>query len=381
MNLNDYFDPVDLEKPEEFVHTPDMFFGRNIAINTPNNPVEEISNYRIAIIGVPEERNSHNKGTFEAPDRIRSRLYQLYRVSDRIRIIDLGNLRPGNTFNDTFVALRDVIAELTANQVTAVILGGSQDMTAACYMALTQSLNSVNLVTADATLDTIDSPSGSYNYLARILADRKLFKYTNLGHQQYLTDPDSLELLEKSYFESVRLGQLKNSIFLVEPILRDCNLFSFDIGSVKQSDAPGRISASPNGFFADEACQIARYAGLGDKISCFGIFEVNPRFDFHDLTSTVAAQMIWYFVEGFSGRKNEIPAADSSNFKVFIISHDNMEHDITFLKSLKTDRWWMEVPVVKIGRKIMVACSVEDYQQACNHDIPDLWWKSFRKLN
>ena len=305
----------------------------------------------------------------------------MYRVSDRIRIIDLGNLRPGNTFNDTFVALRDVIAELTANQVTAVILGGSQDMTAACYMALTQSLNSVNLVTADATLDTIDSPSGSYNYLARILADRKLFKYTNLGHQQYLTDPDSLELLEKSYFESVRLGQLKNSIFLVEPILRDCNLFSFDIGSVKQSDAPGRISASPNGFFADEACQIARYAGLGDKISCFGIFEVNPRFDFHDLTSTVAAQMIWYFVEGFSGRKNEIPAADSSNFKVFIISHDNMEHDITFLKSLKTDRWWMEVPVVKIGRKIMVACSVEDYQQACNHDIPDLWWKSFRKLN
>jgi hypothetical protein len=120
---------------------------------------------------------------------------------------------------------------------------------------------------------------------------------------------------------------------------------------------------------------------MGDNISCFGIFEVNPKYDTEDLTSHVAAQMIWYFIEGFSIRKSESPLSDSNDFKVFIISHDDMEYDITFLKSIKTERWWMEVPVVKAGRKILIACSKEDYQQACNHDIPDLWWKSFRKLN
>jgi formiminoglutamase len=380
MNLNDYFDPVELEKPEEYLPVNHSIFGRNIKINTPSDPIDEISDYQIALVGVPEDRNSHNKGAALAPDRIRGKLYQLFKVNDKIKIIDLGNVKPGNTFNDTFIALRDILTELNSNHVTAVILGGSQDLTYACYTAFEQLNSSINLVTIDSAIDAVNSPSGSYHYLARILSDKKLFKYTNIGHQQYLTDTDCLELLEKSNFESLRLGNIREKIFLVEPVLRDCNLVSFDIGALRHSDAPARINTSPNGFFADEACQIARYAGMGDSILCFGIFEVNPVLDINDLTSHLAAQMVWHFIEGFSMRKIESPSLESKDFKVFIISHDDMEHDITFLKSSKTDRWWMEVPVIKAGRKIMIACSQEDYQQACNHDIPDLWWKSFRKL-
>ncbi len=381
MNLNDYFDPVELEKPEAYVATTDSTFGRKIKINTPNDPIDEISNYQIALIGVPEERNSHNKGTALAPDRIRGRLYQLFKVNDKIKITDLGNIKPGNTFNDTYIALRDVLIEIISNHVTAVIIGGSQDLTHACYAAFEQLQNSINLVTVDSSLDAVSSPSGSFHYLAKILSDKKLFKYTNIGHQQYLTDNECFELLERSNFESLRLGNIREKIFLVEPVLRDCNLVSFDIGALRHSDAPARINTSPNGFFADEACQVARYSGMSDSISCFGIFEVNPKFDTNNLTSHVAAQMIWYFIEGFSIRKIESPSSDDKDFKVFIIGHEDMEHDITFFKSIKTERWWMEVPVIKAGRKIMVACSQEDYQQACNHDIPDLWWKSFRKLN
>jgi arginase family enzyme len=381
MNLNDYFDPVELEKPEEFIPVTDYTFGRHVKVNTPSNPIDEISDYHIALIGVPEDRNSHNKGTSLAPDRIRGKLYQLFMVNDKSKIIDLGNLKPGNTFNDTFVALRDVMIEIINNQVTAVILGGSQDLTHACFAAFEQLKNTINLVTVDSSIDAVKSPSGSCHYLINILDSNKLFTYTNLGHQQYLTDMNCLEILERSYFESIRLGNIREKIFLVEPVLRDSHLVSFDIGALRHSDAPARINTSPNGLFADEACQIARYSGMGDKISCFGIYEVNPKFDINDLTSHVAAQMVWYFIEGFSQRKSEYPSSESNQFKVFIISHDDMEHDITFLKSIKTERWWMEVPVVKVGRKIMVACSQEDYQQACNHDIPDLWWKSFRKLN
>jgi hypothetical protein len=58
-----------------------------------------------------------------------------------------------------------------------------------------------------------------------------------------------------------------------------------------------------------------------------------------------------------------------------------MEHTLTFYKSLVTDRWWMEVPDLKNGIPIMIACSVEEYQQACNHDIPELWWKAFQRIN
>jgi hypothetical protein len=74
MDLNYYFEPVSLERSEEFFRTSNALFGRNIRINTPSTPIDEISNYQLAIMGVAEERNSPNKGSSMAPDRIRSKL-------------------------------------------------------------------------------------------------------------------------------------------------------------------------------------------------------------------------------------------------------------------------------------------------------------------
>ncbi len=381
MNLNDYFDPVDLVKPDEFLVNNDSLFSKNIRVNTPSTPIDEISDYQIALVGVPEDRNSNNRGSSLAPDRIRGKLYQLFKVNDKTKIIDLGNLKQGNSYSDTYVGLQDVLNELINNHLTIIILGGTQDLTSACFKTYEKIKNSINVVSVDYTIDNNDSPSGSDNYLSYILASNKVFKFSNIGHQQYRTDPQRIEWLEDNLYESVRLGSLKNKIYLVEPIFRDCDLVSFDIGALRQSDAPGRINPSPNGLFADEACQIARYSGMSDRTTCFGIFEINPKLDLNDMTSHTAAQMIWYFIEGFSIRKSEHPSSENPDFKFFIISHDNMEHDITFIKSHRTDRWWMEVPIIKTGKKIMVACSFEDYQQACNHDIPDIWWKSFRKIN
>ena len=68
-------------------------FGRNIRIHTASTPIDEISNYQLAILGVAEDRNSGNTGSSEAPDRIRMKLYELFRVNEKLRIIDLGNLK------------------------------------------------------------------------------------------------------------------------------------------------------------------------------------------------------------------------------------------------------------------------------------------------
>ncbi len=381
MNLNDYFDPVALDKPKDYFITSDSIFGKNIKINTPSSPIGEISDYQIALLGVTEDRNSNNQGTSLAPDKIRNKLYQLYRVNNKTKIIDLGNVKPGNTFSDTYFGLQDVILELLNNQVTFIILGGSQDLTYACYEAYEQIKDTINLVTVDFTIDINTSTSGSENYLSDLLNNKKLFKYTNLGHQQYLTDKSNLELLNRLYFESVRLGNLKNKLFLTEPVLRDADIVSLDIGAVKHADAPARIHTSPNGFLADEICQIARYSGIGDNVSCFGIYEINPKFDINNQTAHLAAQIIWYFIDGYSMRKSENRIGENKDYKVFFVSHENMEHDLTFYKSSKTERWWMEVPSIKSGKNIYIACSQEDYEQACNHDIPDRWWKSFQKIN
>ena len=153
MNLNNYFNPVELDKPEDAEILSDSIFGKNIKVNTPSTPIGEISNYNIAILGIPEDRNSSNKGVSLAPDNIRTKLYQLYKINDKLKIIDLGNLKEGNTYNDTYYGLRDVLIELLNNQVISIIIGGTQDLTYADYLAYEHYKSNINLITVDSVID------------------------------------------------------------------------------------------------------------------------------------------------------------------------------------------------------------------------------------
>ena len=380
MDLNEYFEPVSLEKPEENFRFSDAMFGRNIRINTPSTPIDEISNYQLAIFGVREGRDSYNEGASDAPDRIRKRLYELFRVNDKLRIIDLGNLKSTSGVEDTYYGTRDVMTCLLNNQVTAIVLGGTQDITKGIFMAYEQRTVPANVVAIDARLDMDDGPQSS-SWILPVIGSQKLFKFTLLGHQQYLVNARHIEQLEERGFEVIRLGALRSNLLLAEPFLRDAHLVSFDISAAKQSDAPGTRFPSPNGLMAEEACQLARFAGLSDQVSCFGIYEMNPGLDRNDQTSQLAAQAVWYFIEGFSLRKREKPVQNSPDFKVFLVNHRDMEHALTFYKSLITGRWWMEVPELKTGNQVVVACSQEEYQQACDHDIPEMWWKAFQRIN
>jgi len=381
MELNHYFEPVALDRPENALPFSEDVFGRNIRVNTLSHPIDEISNYQIALIGIPEDRNSYNRGASYAPDRIREKLYPLSKVSDKIHIIDLGNLKATPTAGDTYFGLRDVLLELLNNQVTAILLGGSQDLTYGAFLAFEQAKPTVNLVTVDSRINAGKEAVSADTYLQSIWKSPKLFRYCNLGHQQYLVSDAYANQMDKSGFEAIRLGALRNNLAQAEPCLRDASLVSFDISSVRQSDAPANPFASPNGLYSEDSCQLARYAGLSDHVSCFGIFEINPALDHQGQTVHLAAQMVWYFMEGFAQRRAETPSSESNDFKVFIVNHEDMEHELTFYKSQITNRWWMEVPDIKTGRSFAIACTQEEYQQASNHDIPDLWWRTFQRIN
>ena len=112
VDLNDYFNPVSIERPD-FEHlTGQAGFPHNITIHTENTPVKDISKYKIAILGVPEGRNSPNAGSLKGPDMIRGQLYRLAKIPGKSKIIDLGNMKQGVTFNDTIAGLTDVLSLL-----------------------------------------------------------------------------------------------------------------------------------------------------------------------------------------------------------------------------------------------------------------------------
>jgi len=383
MNLLDFIEPVSLEKPEEYLISNPNILGKNIAIHTPDYDLNDIGSQNVVILGVPEDRNSINRGASLAPDQIRSGLLPLFNIEGDIRILDLGNLKQGNTFNDTYFALREVLEFLLAQNLVVILMGGTQELTIPVFQAFEGFKPNINLTTIDRTIDMVKDTvkSSAETYLGELLFRRKhLFKYNNLGHQIHLTDKTNIDLINKLYHDAHRLGEIRSNMTLVEPVLRDSDIVSFDISAIRQSDSPGHYNPSPSGFTAEEACQLARYAGLSDNVSAFGLFEYNPKFDINNQSAKLAAQLIWYFLDGFSCRSAEEPSEGNKNFKTFIVGHSDLDYEITFYKSLASDRWWMEVPDPKAGKPILISCSYNDYKLASEQEVPDLWWKSFQKL-
>jgi len=388
MNLNDYFDPVSLEKPLLEVLPAHIRLSGQIQIHTPNQPIANLEKFRVALMGVPEDRNSPNRGTAEAPDRIREELYQLSRFPRKLDIIDLGNLKRGQSINDTYAGLTDVLIELLSRKITAVVIGGSQDLTLAAFRAFKKQDMPCSLAVLDARLDLLPAQDEegmeSLCFLRRLIRERGkyLFQCTCLGIQQYLNDKTAIDYLEKLHFEPIRLGQIRSGISLTEPPLRDADIVSIDLGSVRFSDAPATLLPSPNGFYGDELCQMARYAGFGSKTAVFGLFEMNPAHDQRNISSQLAAQAIWYFLEGLSQKKYENPLQKNGRFRKFIVTLDEIPGELIFYKSLATSRWWIEVPPAspQLPVSIALACSEEDYDFACKRQITDRVWRIYRKM-
>jgi len=387
MNIQDYCDPVALDRPANHHLSDKAVLCRNIYINTPDTPVKNLDQYDLAIIGVPEDRNASVPGSAATPDQVRSQLYQLFRVNPRLKIIDLGNLKCGDSVQDTYFALRDVLLDLVERKLIVVIIGGSQDLTYGIYLAFEKNNRKFSFATIDSRLDmgVINDEIKPESYLIPILSRKKelLFSYSNLGHQTYFVDQGDLDFLRDNFHQSLRLGDIRSDMGKVEPILRDAGFVSLDVNSIRQSDAPGCTHPSPNGFTGEEICQISRYAGLSPATKCFGLFNLVPGADSKGQTAQLAAQSLWYFMEGVSRRKEEHPLSAPDTFKKFIVSHNDMDHDIVFYKSLETDRWWFEVPVIRQTktRHVLISCSMDDYQKACNQEIPDRWLNAFQKLN
>ncbi|MCP4312736.1 MAG: formimidoylglutamase [Bacteroidetes bacterium] len=386
MDLNGYFDPVSLERPEfEYIDNRESF-SQHIRVHTPDQTIRELDKYQVAVIGIPEDRNGFIKGSKEAPDAVRNKLYQLTAINRDLKIYDLGNIKNGDSVNDTYFALRDILLELKERGIISLILGGSQDLSRGVFLALEKEEGIHQVLTIDSMLDFSGSSGtiSSRNYLNQLMEPglRERFSFTNLGHQAYFTTEAQLDQLELSYLESIRLGVARNDMKRSEPLIRDCGFISIDLGAVRHSDAPGASIPSPNGFFGDELCRITRYAGLSEKVMYMGFFEFSPSKDVNGQTAHLTAQAAWYFLDGLANRVKENPVDTPEHIKKFIVNMDVAGHDIIFHKSTLSERWWMEIPVKNpvTGYNFFVSCSYDDYQQACGKEIPERWWRYLHRL-
>jgi len=360
--------------------------GRKLKIHSAQHGIPDLDGVNIAIIGVLENRNDINYiGEEFQLNEVRKSFYGLFPGSWNTTIADLGDINKGESVEDTYFALKTAINLLVKKNIIPLILGGSQDLTYANYRAYDNLIPMVNIVNVDAKFDLGDStkPIKNNSFVGKIILNQpyNLFNYATIGYQTYFNSQEEIDLMNNLYFESYRLGDISKNITLVEPVLRDANIVSIDLNAMKGSDVSVKQQCSPNGLDGKEICAIARYAGISNKVTSFGVYEYKPSKD-DEMTSMLISQILWYFIEGVNYRVNDEDFSQDKNYQKFTVIIETEE--LVFYKSNKTGRWWIEIPFLndvnnKLKRHTLLPCMHQDYTAATAGNIPERWYKACRK--
>jgi formiminoglutamase len=371
-SIIDFLEPVNkyvLSNDEGFSNRQ---LGNNIDVYEYNFPPVDAD---IVIIGCSEARGAGGfQHSNESVNSVRRELYKLYYWHKEVRIADAGNIKPGATLQDSYAALKTVVSELLQHCKKVVIIGGSHDLTLAQYNVYSSRQKIIEATCIDALIDlNMESTLPSDNFLMKLLTGEPNYvkHYNHVGFQSYFVHPDMLETIDKLRFDCYRVGKVKENMEEMEPVIRNAQLFSFDISAIQHAHAPSN-KVTPNGFTGEEACMLMQYAGMSADVNTVGIYGYNNADDEHSLTAKQISHMLWYLMDGVLKGKQEAAFGENGSFNEFKLAFAEVE--TTFLQSKKTGRWWMQLPDGNF-----IACSHHDYLTASQNEIPERWMRAVER--
>ncbi len=329
---------------------------------------EEVSS-KIAIVGVDAEE----------ADTVRKYLYQYGNNTPNHFVTDFGNIKK-NSIDFLIAALTEIMA---ANMIPVLIGAKEKDIIGqfGAYHGRVV-LPVATVVDAQLRYGLEKDNQGYLNHiLTRSNQEKGLLHLSALANQAHLMDSNVWNTLEFQDFDLVRLGKCRSKMEEVEPLIRESDAMVFHINAIRQADAPGQESAIPSGLHIEEACQLARYAGMNDKLSSIGFFEYEKKYDRDDQTAKCVAQMVWYFVDGVVNRHQDYPVS-IHNMTEYLVEIKGFATPFTFWKSNKSNRWWIQIPQPSTQKEQnrLFSCSYNDYQKAVLGELPERLWNGFKRF-
>jgi formimidoylglutamase len=275
----------------------------------------------IILLGVPTDegilRNGGRVGAAQAPDEIRRQLAKLTPFASngsfaKLKITDFGNIT-GNSLEEIHSKAKEAISHFIKSGKIVIAIGGGHDITYPLASGFYEGLDrkEFSLINIDAHLDVREKKNNLHHSGSsfRLLIEDNILQgknFTEIGIQQFAFSQDHLDWVKNQNAKIIFFDELydKHISLEFETLLsNDLQQYvSFDIDSIRSSDAPGSSAPSPIGFHSEDALHICYHAGLHATTKMLDIVEVNPLFDLDSRTTKLAARMIAMFLLGISAR-------------------------------------------------------------------------------
>ena len=224
--------------------------------------------------------------------------------------------------------------------------------------------------------------SAESGFISKLARDPLTKHLSWVGYQSYCCAPTLLSSLQERYMSCLRLGAYREDFTEAEPLLRAHPVSYIDLAAVRHSDVPELSAAGPNGLYAEEICQLARYIATGTHPNACFIYGYPQNPGSLQIVSKLTAQILWHLFEGLALRRHEDPSLPEQKllFAQKKVCFGNNNQTINFLQSTQTSRWWIEVPAASTD-KIIIPCSPQTYAQALRGEIPLIWLHYYQKLS
>ncbi len=284
----------------------------------------------VILFGIPTDegirRNGGRIGASEAPNAIRQWLGKLSPYAgphfklhvNHLRIVDLGDVPLGD-LETMHEAARIITKELIDAGKIVIALGGGHDVTYPLVSGFRNAIPSeeIGLINIDAHLDVREKKNGQHHSGSsfRLLLEEGIIKgphFAEIGIQSFVASEKHFDwVLQQGAriltFEDATSAQLPNAFEECEVAITRGNpdfpvYLSFDMDSVRASDAPGVSAPAPIGFLAEEAYELSVAAGLSKNVRMLDMVEVSPPHDVDGRTARLAARMITGFLAGVANR-------------------------------------------------------------------------------
>ncbi|CAF1217899.1 unnamed protein product [Rotaria sp. Silwood1] len=282
----------------------------------------------IVLIGFPYDegvrRNNGRVGAQQGPDSFRQLLkrtgtvvnaeYDDLDIRKYLKISDGGNINADLTLEEAHKQLEERIQQLIAKGKIPFVVGGGNDQSYPNASALLSNSKSICVINIDAHLDVRplkENKSHSGSPFRLLLEDQrfhqnhsnKFIEFASQGsqcsieHVNYIRSKSPLTQI--FWYQSIRddpLTPFRSIIKSAEEQKNDI-FVSFDIDSIISSSCPGVSAPATVGLTAQQACDIAFYAGQSLQVKLMDLSEYNPKIEDYR-TGKLVTLIFYHFILG-----------------------------------------------------------------------------------